>query len=109
MDAAKPRDQPSPIACNVRPFSAEQRQRWDDLGRRLRSGVREIRDLPNGFALRIPTDAETLTAAAEWMTLDRLCCPFLTFTLEIECEDGPAWVVLTGRPEAKQFLADLLR
>jgi hypothetical protein len=42
--------------------------------------------------------------AAEFMTLERLCCPFLTLTLEVERERGPLWLTLTGREGVKPFL-----
>ena len=92
------------LACNARPFSPEQRRRWEELGASWRAEVAEIRELPDGYALRIPSDATTVLAAAEWMTLDRLCCPFFRFALEIEPEGGPAWVRLTGGGGVKEFL-----
>src|SRR4051812_43559090 len=98
----------SPIACNVHPFSPAERERWVTVGNRWRTAVMEMRELADGYALRIPSDAATVMAAAEWMTLDRLCCPFFTFTLEIEREGGPAWLRLTGRPGTKEFLRQAL-
>jgi hypothetical protein len=98
----------SPIACNVAPFSPTQRERWQELGRNWRTSVQEIRELPDGYALRIPTDATSVMAVAEWMTLDRLCCPFFTFTLEIEREGGAVWLRLTGREGVKDFMQHAL-
>jgi hypothetical protein len=94
----------SPLACVVAPFSADERSRWQQLGAAWSAKVDEVRELPDGFALRIGHDAATIMAAAEWMTLDRRCCPFMAFTLAIEREGGPAWVHLTGRPGTKEFL-----
>jgi len=94
----------SPITCNADPFSPAQRERWAELGRRWRTSVQEIRELPDGYAMRIPSDAAAVMAAAEWMTLDRLCCSFFTFTLEVEREGGPVWLRLTGRPGIKEFM-----
>lgn len=104
MDAAKQLPNESPIACNVEAFSPAQRECWGELGVRWRSGVQERRELPDGYALRIQSDASAVMAAAEWITLDRLCCPFLTYTLEIEREGGPVWLRLTGRPGVKEFM-----
>jgi len=42
--------------------------------------------------------------AAEFITLERLCCPFLTLALEVERERGPLWLKLTGREGVKPFL-----
>lgn len=104
MGRAKPLRNEPPIACNVEAFSPAQRECWEELGGRWRLGVQERRELPDGYALRIQSDAGAVMAAAEWMTLDRLCCPFLTYTLEIERQDGPVWLRLTGRPGVKEFM-----
>jgi hypothetical protein len=104
MDPAKPWPNESPIACNVEAFSPAQRECLGTLGGRWRTGVQESRELPDGYALRLQSDASAVMAAAEWMTLDRLCCPFLTYTLEIEREGGPVWLHLTGRPGVKEFI-----
>ena len=94
----------SPIACNVSPFSPAERQRWQELMKTWRASVQEVRELPDGFALRIPSDAPSIMLLAEWIALDRLCCPFMSYALEIECEGGPVWLRLTGRPGTKEFM-----
>ncbi len=98
----------SPIACAVGAFSTGQRERWQQLATRWRSNVQEIRELPDGYAFRIPPDTGTIVAAAEWMTLDRLCCPFFTFGLEIEPDGGPVWLRLTGDPRVKEFIREAM-
>src|SRR5947209_62141 len=95
----------SPIACNVTPFSPAERERWQELGRDWRTKVQEIRELPDGYAFQLPSDAASIVAAAEWMSLDRLCCPFFTFALEIEREGGGVWLRLTGRPGVKELMS----
>jgi hypothetical protein len=94
----------SPIACDASPFSAAERQRWEELGQGWRTKVEEVRELPDGYALRIPSDSASILAAAEWMTLDRRCCPFMGFALEIEPEGKGIWLRLTGPPGVKEFV-----
>ena len=98
----------SPIACNVSPFSPAEGRRWTELGQGWRTKVQEVRELPDGYALRIPSDAASVLAAAEWMTLDRLCCPFIAFALEVESEGGGVWLRLTGRPGVKEFMTQAM-
>jgi hypothetical protein len=45
-----------------------------------------------------------IVKAAEFMALERLCCPFLNFVLEIEPDQGPLWLKLTGPEGVKQVL-----
>ena len=98
-----------PIACNVSPFSPAERQRWEELGQGWRNKVQEVHELADGYALRIPADAASIMAAAEWMALDRVCCPFMGFALEVEPEGGGVWLRLTGRPGVKEFMMQAMR
>lgn len=50
--------------------------------------ILEVRELPNGYAFRLPSDSAMLMIIAEDITIERLCCPFLRFTLEIEAAGG---------------------
>ena len=93
-----------PIACVPQALTAGQRARWLELGAKLYPAVQEVRELPDGYGLRLPNDAETLMLAAEDLSLERLCCPFFRLTLEIEPNEGPLWFGLTGREGVKEFL-----
>jgi hypothetical protein len=90
------------MACRMDAMNASQRMRHADLLDRLRSGVQEVRELPDGFAFRLPR--EEWSTAAEFVSLERLCCPFLGFALELEQEAGPLWLRMTGREGAKDIL-----
>jgi hypothetical protein len=48
--------------------------------------------------------ADTILRAAEFISLERLCCPFFNFVLEVEPESGPLWLKMTGQDGVKQFL-----
>jgi hypothetical protein len=66
--------------------------------------VQEIHSLNDGYALRFTPEPGRCTAAAEFMVLERLCCAFLTFHLELEREGGPLWLRMTGREGVEPFL-----
>ena len=94
----------SPIACKLTALTTEQRVRRQALAQQARNVTQEIRELPDGYAFRYPADSALCLTIAEFMTLERLCCPFFSFTLELEREDGPLWLRITGREGVKQFL-----
>ena len=94
----------SPLACNLFGLTPAQRERKRTLDQQVRAGVAEVRELPDGYALRIPTDTANVVAAAEWMSLEKLCCPFLTLAVECEREAGGTWLKMTGRAGVKEFL-----
>jgi hypothetical protein len=100
----RPTANESPIACDLTALSAEQRVHRQALAQRMHAAAREICELPNGYAFRFSADPVLCLAVAEFMTLERLCCPFFTFALEMEPEGGAMWLRLTGRDGVKQFL-----
>jgi len=70
----------------------------------LKAAVKETRELQDGYAVRLTADPTRLREAAEWIALERRCCPFLALGLEWQ-EGGTVWLRLTGGPGVKAFLA----
>ena len=71
---------------------------------KLFRAVQEIRELPNGYSFRLPNQSDILVTAAQFIALERLCCPFFGFGLEVEREGGAIWLSLTGRDGVKPFI-----
>ena len=93
-----------PIACRLTAMTDEQRKRHTYLREQMQKGVKEVKELPDGYAFRFVADAKTLTNLAEFISLERLCCPFFTFELVVGGGDSPAWLRLTGGEGVKEFL-----
>jgi hypothetical protein len=79
-------------ACDMNAMTADQRARYGALAAELFAGVRQTRELADGYAFRFDGDADTLLRLAEFVSLERLCCPF--FRLLIEAQPGNAATVL---------------
>jgi len=92
------------FGCNRNALSKEDRARHQALSQALLGAVQERRELADGYAFRFP--AETLLFAAEWVSFERKCCPFLTFVLEQTRDQGPLWVRVTGSEGAKAFIKE---
>jgi len=99
---------PPPIACDLHKLTGAERSREQSLLTEIRDAALELRDLPMGYALRFSGDSATVLKLAEFITLERVCCPFLSFELRCESERGSVWLNLTGREGVKQFLGKLL-
>lgn len=84
-------------------FDREQRTRYEALARRLFSACRRIRELADGYAFELAGDADAFMAAAQWITLERICCPFLQFELSLP-SGGNATLMLRGPAGVKVFL-----
>src|SRR4051794_40156704 len=71
------------LACNIKEICEAQRPRYNELVSRLRSAMHERNELPYGYSYSIRSNEITLPEVAEWITMERLCCPFLTFQLDV--------------------------
>lgn len=95
---------PPPIACRANALDKAQRQRQQALLDTVRRTVLGKHDLPDGLTLSFPADAGVFLQLAEWISLERRCCPFLEFALEWKRDDSVS-VRLTGQPGVKEFIA----
>ena len=98
--------QEQPLACrrDAGAFTTQQRQRHEEIGQQMREALEEVRELPDGYAFGFPYDAQFMVTLAQFMGLERLCCPFLHFTLELPPGEGPLWLHLKGGPRVKELL-----
>jgi len=94
----------SPFACNVAGISAERRPRYMALAKKLVAAKQEVRELADGYAFRFSAEESTIKDLAEFITYERLCCPFFDLEVTVEREGGPAWLRLRGRDGVKQFI-----
>jgi hypothetical protein len=95
----------SHFACDRLALDAETRRRhFEELGPALRTLKESVRELPNGYEFRFPSDAKTIALVAEWAAGERLCCPYFDIQLRMERGGGPFWLRLTGRKGTKDFI-----
>lgn len=98
-----------PIACNLFALDKAQRKRQEELWNRLIPARKGIRELTDGYAIGITSSAENLLATAELISLERACCPFFRFELEVRGNDELMWLKLTGGEGVKAFLKTALK
>ncbi len=71
---------------------------------RVFASVQEVRELSRGYALRLANETDLLQTVVAFLSYERLCCPFFHFKLEIEPNQGPVWLHITGVMDVKDFL-----
>ena len=88
-------------------FTPTERQAHQALiGRLFGSLLLETREIADGYAYRF--EGEQYQLVAEFITHERLCCPFLTFGLTVAPRRGPVWLQLTAPGDVKPFLTEEL-
>ena len=92
----------TPIACNL---TGEARaERGDDV-RALFQEVEQVRELADGYAFRFAGSDSAASRLLEFTLVERRCCPFFTFELAFEPNEGPIWLRLRGSTNIKDFVA----
>lgn len=95
----------SPFACDLLALSPEVRRRhFQELRPALRALRKDVREPPNGYEFKFPSDAKTFAMVAEWVNQEGACCPFFDIVVRIEREAVPVWLRLAGRPGTKDFI-----
>lgn len=96
----------SPIACDMSAIEPGRREQHIATGRELFGAVVEISERPDGYAFRLSGGQDLLVKIAEFISIEKLCCPFLGFALEVEPEGGAVRLRLTGREGVKAFIRE---
>jgi hypothetical protein len=80
---------------------ADERPAHHELTRRLVAAA-ILRESADGFTFEWP--AREYEAVTRFVALERLCCPFLAFTVEVTPERGPLRLHLSGPAGSKDFI-----
>jgi hypothetical protein len=102
-EARSSKNEPT-VACDLMAMDSEQRERYQALRRRLSDDFQEAQELEDGYAFKHSSEADVLVALAEYVSLERLCCPFFDFAIEVEHDGGEIWLRMTGPEGAKAVL-----
>ena len=93
-----------PFACDLSKLSSDQRERERFLLGQLKGSLVRSEESARGWRIHVPATQQSLRDLGELLALERLCCPFLDFRIEV----GPAEhavVEIGGRDGAKPFIA----
>jgi hypothetical protein len=93
----------APFACNMAAMSPEQRAEHHTLTKRLVSELAvPVATTPDAISLSMLASAyEDVT---RFIALERLCCPFLHFSLEIPPNEVALTLTLSGPTGAAEFI-----
>jgi hypothetical protein len=104
MCAAAQKDAAPVFACNLKAISAADRPRYNELVKRVRAAMRDRSEVSSGYTFKLDSKAVTLPEAAEWISMERMCCPFLTLQISAS-GNQPHWLLtLTGPEGVKPLL-----
>ncbi|MBX9600889.1 MAG: hypothetical protein K2X35_07795 [Bryobacteraceae bacterium] len=94
-----------PVACNLKAISEADRPRHADLGKRLRESVVSKRSVRGGYEMELDGSRIGIAETAEWIAMERLCCPFLRFQLATGIA-GARWTLQVVGPRSAKPILD---
>jgi hypothetical protein len=92
------------LACYPGAIDPAARPRYNALVKLLSTTIISAEELADGYNWNLNADAITLPEIAEWMAMERLCCPFLTLQLATSGVVSHWSLTLTGPPGTKAIL-----
>jgi hypothetical protein len=96
---------PSALACDPDAISVTQRPRYNELMKRLHASIQNRSEVSDGYTFKLDPKGITLAELGEWITLERLCCSFLIFNLEVN-NDGGTQLSMRGPEGTRAVLAE---
>ena len=96
------------LACDLTAIPSDVREAHVITAPQLFAAAQEVQELPNGYAVRFLNEPGRFMGIAKFIENERLCCPFFNFGLDIEPNNGPLWLRLTGGAGVKEILQTTL-
>jgi hypothetical protein len=96
------------LACDLGALDSAQRARYNALRADLAARRLDAREVADGYVFLYPGEPDVITHLAEFVTLERRCCPFFDFALEVSAGASQVRLKIGGSPEVKEFLRSQL-
>jgi hypothetical protein len=97
-------EEPSPVfACDLTALDQRQWKRHRALQAQLQGALIGVEEVSTGYRFRYTGSRIWVLRVAEFITLERLCCPFFTFGVEV-APQGALWLSLTGQEGVKPLI-----
>jgi hypothetical protein len=94
----------SAFACVLDAIEPAQRQSHITNAKGLFNLVTKICELEDGYSFSFGSDARVLKMLAEFISLEKLCCPFFGFMIVVTPQAGEIVLRLTGHEGVKPFI-----
>jgi hypothetical protein len=85
-------------------FTPAQRESHIRTTMELTQAIQRVQGVENGYKLTFPDESEIISRLAKFISNERLCCPFLKFTLNVNSSSEPVSLTLIGPMGTQEFL-----
>jgi hypothetical protein len=92
------------FTCDLNALNDIQRNRLGRFHRDFLPLAISIDELKNGYDLKFPYDETLFVNAAEYITIERLCCPFLRLNISLAQNGETFNISIAGDDGVKTFI-----
>jgi hypothetical protein len=93
------------LVCRIDALKREARARHEVLLKKIAASAQRTTESDDGFVIEIDSSRMNLQEIAEWISMERRCCDFLTFALEIPSGATAVRIRISGPEGTKAVLA----
>jgi len=97
-----------PLACQMDSLTESEREIRKRLLSKVVSSLLERKKISNGLLFQIRYTDNVWLAASEFVTLEKRCCPFLNFKLNLISDSSDFTLRIDGQPGTSDFLQEEL-
>jgi hypothetical protein len=92
------------FVCNMSVLTPHERERHSQNTTNLMKTLQGVAEVANGYSFHFANETQTILQIAEFISLERLCCPFFDFTLQLRAEDKSITLQIAGTDGIKDFI-----
>lgn len=93
-----------PLICDMEVFTPAQREAHIQATTQLFHTVQQVHEVEHGYEFTFPNKNEFIAQIAGFISNERMCCPFLEFSLNVFPDPKPISLTLTGPVGTPEFL-----
>lgn len=97
------------LYCDMKALTPAERAVHREATAKLLGAVLARRPHGDGYTFEIDGARFELSRASAWMALERKCCPFLRFQLDVPAGEGRFTMRIRGPKGTREFLDEELR
>lgn len=97
--------EPVVIACDLNAIPVGKRAQHAADATAIFAAVQAVRELADGYGFQLPGETAMLAKLVDFISYERLCCPFFAFGIDVEPNGGTIWLRLNGGEGVKEFVA----
>jgi hypothetical protein len=92
------------LVCNMDVFTPARREAHIHATTQLVHLMQQVQEIEHGYEFTFLNETDLIVRIAEFIANERLCCPFLNFTLHVPSSNESPSLSLTGPLGTLEFL-----